>query len=146
MKRLAPLFRAGLSPQKLALTVCIGIAFGTMPLVWGTSVICVVLAHLFRLNQLALQSVNYLLYPLQLALLLPFFRLGAWLFPGGPSVPQNMLSSLIRNPDLSSLNILLWIMLKSLAAWLVTVLPAALLIYGAVWAIILRNSRRTSGR
>lgn len=130
VKRLQSIMSSGMTPQKLALTLCLGSALGTMPLVWGTSLVCLLLAHLFRLNQIALQSVNYLLYPLQLALLVPFFKLGAWLFPWGPQVTPHMLAALLRSPGLSSCTLLGWITLKSLAAWLVTVLPAALLAYG----------------
>jgi uncharacterized protein (DUF2062 family) len=134
----------GMTPRKLALTLCIGIALGIMPLVWGTTLICVLLAHLFRLNQVALQSVNYLLYPVQLALLVPFFKLGTWLFPWGPPVPPRLLASMIRNPG-SSLNILGWIMLKSLAAWLVTAIPATLLAYVILRAVASGNNTQTSG-
>lgn len=134
----------GLTPQKLALTLCIGFALGIMPLLWGTTLICIMLAHFFRLNHAALQAVNYLLYPLQLTLLVPFFKLGAWLYPGGPPVPQHMFSSLIRNPGLSSLNILGWITFKSLLAWLVTVFPAALLAYAITRVLFFRNSAEIS--
>jgi uncharacterized protein (DUF2062 family) len=132
VKRLQTVMTCGLTPRKLSLTLCIGAALGIMPLLWGTTLICFIMAYLFRLNHVALQSVNYLFYPLQLALLAPFFRLGVWLFPWGPPLPQHLLATMIRNP-LSSLNIIGWITFKSLAAWLVTVLPAVLLIY---WVLI----------
>lgn len=144
MNRLQSVMTCGLTPQKLALTLCIGTALGVMPLLWGTSLICIMLAHLFRLNQVALQSVNYLLYPLQLALLVPFFKLGGRLFPWGPPLSPHVLSTLIRNPGPSSLHILGWITLKSLAAWLVTALPAALLVYGILMAAASRKNAQTS--
>jgi uncharacterized protein (DUF2062 family) len=127
--QLQGLFSCGLTPRKIALTLCLGGAIGTMPLLWGTTVLCMVLAYLFKLNQAALQSVNYLLYPLQLALLLPFYTLGAWLFPWGPPLPPRLISSLLDNPGTLSLEIIGWITVKSLAAWLVTALPLALLAY-----------------
>jgi uncharacterized protein (DUF2062 family) len=128
--RLQSVLTCGLTPQKLALTICLGVAIGVMPLLCGTTIICIGVAHLLRLNQVALQSVNYLLYPLQLALLVPFFKLGVRLFPWGPKIPANALSSLIKNPGLSSLNIIGWIMLKSLVAWMLIALPVALIVYG----------------
>ena len=134
----------GLTPRKLALTLCIGAALGIMPLVWGTTLICILLAHLLGLNQVALQSVNYLLYPVQLALLAPFFKLGAWLFPWGPPLPPHMFAALIRDPG-SSLHILGWITLTSLAAWVVTVLPAAALAYGILSALMFRKNAGKPG-
>ena len=99
-------------------------------------------AHVFKLNHIALQSVNYLLYPVQLALLVPFFKLGAWLFPWGTQIPQHVLSELIQNPGFSSLNMLGWITIKSLAAWLVTAPPAALFTYGMLKITISRKIKQ----
>ena len=127
MQRLQVVLSSGLTPQKLALTLCIGTALGILPLVWGTSLICFILAHIFKLNHLVLQSVNYLLYPLQLALLVPFFKLGTSLFSWGPPIPLRFLATMIQHRG-SLLSILGWITLKSLAAWMVTVFPALLLV------------------
>ena len=41
---------------------------------------------MLRLNQPLIQAVNFLAYPLQLALLIPFLRAGEWLF-GAPHTP-----------------------------------------------------------
>jgi hypothetical protein len=129
VKRVQAIMSCGLTPRKLALTLCIGIAFGIVPLVWGASLICIIIAHVFRLNHVALQSVNYLLWPVQISLLVPFATLGTQLFTWGPPVPPHIFYTLTRSPALSSLNILGWITLKAVAAWMVTVLPATLLAY-----------------
>jgi uncharacterized protein (DUF2062 family) len=146
MKRLQVVLSCGLSPQKLALTLCIGSALGILPLLWGTSLICILVAHLFKLNHIALQSVNYLLYPLQLALLVPFLKLGTWLFPWGAPLPAHILSTLIHNPGMFSLKIFAGITLKSVAAWLVTAVPAVLLIYGILMLITKTNTTQTTGQ
>ncbi|MBV5342012.1 MAG: DUF2062 domain-containing protein [Deltaproteobacteria bacterium] len=146
MKRVRVVMSSGLTRQKLALTLCLGIAFGILPLLWGTSLLCILLAHMLRLNHVALQSVNYLLYPLQLALLVPFFKLGAQLFPWGPSLPPQILYTLGQSSALSSLNILGWIMLRAIAAWLVTALPLALLVYGILRATVFKESTQTFSR
>ena len=130
LKRMQSVLSCGLTPQKLALTLCVGSALGVMPLLWGTSLLCILVAYIFRLNQVALQSVNYLLYPIQLALLLPFLKLGIWLFPWGPVLPQQIFTTLFHDPGAYSLKILCWITLKSLAAWLITVIPTVLIAYG----------------
>lgn len=144
LKRLQGVMTCGLTPQKLALTLCIGASIGILPLLWGTSLLCILLAHLLRLNHVALQSVNYLLYPLQLALLVPFLKLGAWLFPWGPPIPPDMLSTVMSSPG-SSLHLLGWIVLKSLAAWLVTALPAALIAYGILMVVASKESVQAPG-
>jgi uncharacterized protein (DUF2062 family) len=141
IKHLQVVMTCGLTPRKLAFTLCIGTALGIMPLLWGTSLVCILLAHLFKLNQVALQSVNYLFYPLQLALLAPFYKLGSRLFPWGPPLPTHIFATVISSPG-SSLNILGWITLKSLAAWMITALPSALLVYGILQATAYRNNPR----
>ena len=135
----------GMTPEKLVLTLCLGIALGTMPLLWGTSFIGIMLAYLFGLNQVALQTVNYLLYPVQLVWLIPFFKLGEWLFPWGPTIPKQMLSALLHGPGLTSLNILGWITVKSLAAWLVTAIPILLIAYGILMIAAGKNSPEDKG-
>lgn len=145
MKRVQVVMTCGLTTQKLALTLCIGISIGIIPLVWGTSLICIIIAHVFRLNHVALQSVNYLLWPVHLALLVPFYKLGARLFHWGPPVPVHILSTLTQNPGLSSLNILGWITLKALVVWMVTVLPAALFAYGILRVTVFREMTQKSG-
>lgn len=141
--RLTAVLSDGMTPQKLALTLCLGSALGIMPLLWGTSLLCILLAHLFGLNHLALQSVNYLLFPLQLALLIPFFKLGSWLFPWGTPLPPDMFATLLRNPA-ASMGILSGIVVKSVAAWTLTALPLALLSY-AVFRMALPLLSRKQG-
>ena len=142
--RLQGVMTCGLTPQKLALTLCVGTAIGILPLLWGTSLLCLLLAHLLKLNQVALQSVNIMLWPVHLALLVPFFKLGAWLFPWGPLIPPDMLSTVMNSPG-SSLYLLGWIVLKSLAAWLVTALPGALIAYGILMVVASKKRSHTPG-
>jgi len=120
---------SGLAPRELAGTVCLGAALGVVPLIWGTSLICLWLGRRFRLNHLVLQSVNYLLYPLQLALLLPFCRLGRLLLPWGPELAPEQLLSVPASGVAGLLPLLAWLSFKALLAWLITVPPVALLLY-----------------
>ncbi len=77
---LLALLKTGLSPRGLAWSVAGGLALGVFPMLGVTTLLCVGAAFAFRLNQPAMQVVNYLAYPLQLALLIPFIRLGERLF------------------------------------------------------------------
>jgi uncharacterized protein (DUF2062 family) len=85
------LLRQGVTPEKLALSLALGMVFGVFPALGWTTTLCAILAIVLRLNLPAIQIVNYFMYPLQIALLVPFFRLGEKLFraPHLPlSVPQ----------------------------------------------------------
>lgn len=75
----------GVTPERLALALALGVVLGTFPVLGATTALCAVAGVALRLNQPAIQIANYVAYPLQLALFLPLFRAGAWLF-GAPPV------------------------------------------------------------
>lgn len=127
--RLQRVIHTGLTPQKLALTISLGAMVGTMPLIWGTSLLCIFLAMLFRLNQPALQAINCLCFPLQLALFVPFCKLGLRFFPWGPTMPDGLLAMMTRIPDAASGRLYGLLILKSLAAWLVIMTPVICCLY-----------------
>jgi uncharacterized protein (DUF2062 family) len=75
----------------LALSLALGMTLGIFPALGWTTALCAIGALALRLNLPAIQIVNYFMYPAQIALLIPFFRLGEKVF-GAPhlaiSVPQ----------------------------------------------------------
>ena len=74
------LLKQGMSPEKIALTVALGISLGVVPVIGSTTTLCTLAAVSLRLNLPAIMLVNGVVYPLQIALLVPFLRAGAWLF------------------------------------------------------------------
>lgn len=83
------LLRQGVTPEKIALSISLGIALGLFPVLGATTILCVLAALVLRLNLPAIQIVNYFVYPLQIALLLPFYRAGQWLF-GAPKAQLSL--------------------------------------------------------
>ena len=71
----------GISPRRLAVTLALGFVLGCIPILGIPTGLCVLVALAFRLNQPAIQLANYLAMPFQLALLVPFVRLGGKLTP-----------------------------------------------------------------
>jgi uncharacterized protein (DUF2062 family) len=71
--------RQGITPQKVALTVAIGITLGLFPVLGSTTLLCFLAGLLLKLNQPIIQAVNYLVYPLQIAGIYFFIRTGEWL-------------------------------------------------------------------
>ena len=135
------MFAQGVSPGKLALTISLGIFIGTIPVVWGSTLICAVLAVVFRLNQPGIQAANYLVYPLQLALIIPFYRIGARIFPWGPSVSIDIFTKGIKKEWLGNIVPLAVATLKALAAWLLIAAPLAVVLYLLLWAVFSRMPR-----
>jgi uncharacterized protein (DUF2062 family) len=75
--------RQGISPRRLALTLALGFAIGCIPVVGIPTVLCGALALALRLNLPAIQAANYAAMPLQLLLIVPFVRMGGWIFASG---------------------------------------------------------------
>jgi uncharacterized protein (DUF2062 family) len=84
------LLRQGVTPEKIALSIALGAALGVFPGIGWTTALCAIAALVLRLNLPAIQIVNYFMYPAQIALLIPFFRLGEKLFHA-PHLPLSPL-------------------------------------------------------
>jgi uncharacterized protein (DUF2062 family) len=69
----------GVTPHKIALSIALGFSLGVIPVLGVTTALCAIAAVRLKLNQPVTQLVNWLVYPLQLAWLLLFVRLGAWI-------------------------------------------------------------------
>src|ERR1700676_1171710 len=80
LQPIVDLLKQGVTPEKMALSLALGAAFGVFPALGWTTSLCAIAALALRLNLPAIQIVNYFMYPVQIALLLPFFRLGEKLF------------------------------------------------------------------
>jgi len=77
------LLKQGITPEKLALSVALGVTIGVFPVLGSTTILCGLAAWALKLNIPAMQLVNYVVYPLQLALLIPFMQTGNRLFGSG---------------------------------------------------------------
>ena len=87
-RQVAAWLRNGISPRRLALTLALGFAIGCLPVVGIPTALCVMVAMTLRLNMPAIQAANYAAMPLQVLLILPFVRLGGWLFARDSSRPR----------------------------------------------------------
>jgi uncharacterized protein (DUF2062 family) len=81
---LLALLRQGMSPQRLALCVAIGVVVGNIPILGISTVLCAAIAVAFRLNLPAMQIVQAAMAPTQIVLIIPFVRLGEWLLRDPP--------------------------------------------------------------
>jgi uncharacterized protein (DUF2062 family) len=73
------LLRQGMSPDRLALCVAIGVVVGNVPILGISTILCAAIALAFRLNLPAIQIAQAAMAPAQLLLIIPFVRLGEWL-------------------------------------------------------------------
>jgi uncharacterized protein (DUF2062 family) len=74
------MLKEGMSLRKIALCFALGTVLGTFPILGATTLLCTAAALALRLNLPAIQVVNYMVYPLQIILIAPFYGFGSWLF------------------------------------------------------------------
>ncbi|HPC45074.1 MAG TPA: DUF2062 domain-containing protein [Candidatus Latescibacteria bacterium] len=124
------LLKQGVTPEKIALSMAAGGALGVFPVLGSTTILCTLAAFLFRLNMPAIQIVNYVMFPLQLLLLIPFIRFGEWIFHADP-IPfsASEMAAMFRSDFQGSMG-LLWVTgLQAIVAWCAFMPPAAVLVY-----------------
>ena len=127
----------GISPRRLALTLALGFAIGCIPVVGVPTVLCATVALALRLNLPAIQAANYAAMPLQLALIVPFMRLGSWLLSAEPArflAPR----SVIHLPSLEIAARMGSLAGQAMLAWLLVAIPAVALMT-ATFTLMLRR-------
>jgi len=82
-------FLQGFTPKKIAQSIAIGLVFGTIPFCIST-ILCTAVAILLRLNQPIIQLINFLVFPLQIGLFIPYLKLGEFLLKE-KTIPLNYL-------------------------------------------------------
>jgi hypothetical protein len=124
------LLRQGISPEKIALSICFGVFIGIFPLLGSTVILCTIATFVFRLNIVAIQIVNYLVYPLQLILFIPFIRIGETVlqkehFP----LSMEKIFYMIKTDILGAISELWWTNVYGMFAWLIISIPCFILLY-----------------
>jgi uncharacterized protein (DUF2062 family) len=74
------LLRIGATPERLAWSIALGLVIGVNPLLGSTTAVALAVASALRLNVVASQFGNHLVYPLELLMFPLFIRLGSLLF------------------------------------------------------------------
>lgn len=110
----------GLSGSSIAILLAVGLVLGTFPVYGCPTVFCLLAALAFRLNAPALQLVNQLASPLQLALWIPFVKVGEHVLGTPAAAPGNILA---RAGELT---------LQAVAGWVCIALPLGVLLYSVL--------------
>jgi hypothetical protein len=117
-----------LPPEQIPLLLSVGLVLGVFPIMGVPTVLCLLAGLGLRLNLAALQVINNISSPLQLALLLPLARTGAWCCGGTPG------SSAAGRLGIAALH--------AVAGWACLCVPAGMLLY-FVLALSVRRRRLT---
>lgn len=140
------LLRQGLSPEGLAWSLTVGLAFGLTPLIGTSTLLCIGAGLVFRLNQPAMQLANYLAYPLQILLLVPFIRMGERLF-NAPHLPLSLdqMQAALRVDAWGTLQMFWTSLWHAAVAWLLVV-PIPVVLVAWALALMLRGALKSFRR
>lgn len=134
--------RQGVTADKIALTLAIGLIFGLFPIFGTTTALCVMAALWLKLNQPLMQLVNWFAAPLQLPGIYLFVRIGEHLTHSAPvqfSIP-GMVQQFRASP-LQFLRMFGMTGLRAILAWLLIAPVIAAVVYFALLAPLRRMAR-----
>jgi len=78
--------KQGITAKELAAASAVSLAIAVNPFIGTTTILCLLAGKIFRLNHVVMQIINYFSYPLQIALIIPWIRLGEKLTGATPQV------------------------------------------------------------
>lgn len=134
--------RQGVTADKIALTLAIGLILGLFPIFGTTSALCVLAALWLKLNQPIIQLVNWFAAPLQLPGIYLFVRIGEQLTRSPPV--QFSLTGLVQQFRASPLQFLQQFGmtgLRGVLAWLLIAPLIAAVVYVALLPPLRRLAR-----
>lgn len=146
LEPLLALLRQGISPNRLALCVAIGVVVGNIPILGVSTLLCAAIALVFRLNLPAIQLVQAAMAPTQILLIIPFVRFGEWILrlPPQPLSIKEGLALLARGTGHAI--VVLWdAILHAGLAWIVVAPIAVLLLYKLLTPAFSRAASQTAG-
>lgn len=136
------MFTQGTSPSKIAQCIAFGLFFSVLPFPGFSSLLCAAVAIWLRLNMAAIQAINWLCIGLQIALILPFIRIGAWIWHATPhplSGPETL--GMVRIVPSEFTPTLGWSIVHALTAWVIIAPVVAIIAYWITRAIAVRIAR-----
>ena len=102
---------------------------GVVPILGTASAICIVVAYLLKLNQVAIQVSNYVVYPFQFLLIIPLVRIGETLFGLEPtSFDPTVMASVFSESFTQGLSLYGKSLLIAVTAWAVFAIPVIILL------------------
>lgn len=135
----------GITPDKIAVTLAVGTACSLVPFFGFTSLLNLGVGLWLRLNQPILQTLNQLLGPLQLVLIVVYVRIGEriWGAPAMPLSVPTLIHSFRQNPA-GFLQRFGWTGVHAATAWLLSVPLIVAGLYALLRPIFRKFSQRTN--
>jgi uncharacterized protein (DUF2062 family) len=134
------LLKQGLTPKQLTQSIIVSGLISTIPILGVSTFMITTVSLKQKLNLPIMIALSYLLWPVQILMIIPFIRVGEFIF----SVPRNHhtveeIISSFQSSFFQTLSHLSFELLCGLGGWLLTAVPVAVLIYWLSLLFLKRN-------
>lgn len=127
------IIKQGISIERLAISLALGFIIGIIPLYGVTTFLVSCVALSLRLNFIAMQIAHYIVTPFQLALLIPFYKMGdAVIKSSDTGFTIQQLIHLFKSDFWNALREFWLINLSAVGIWLILSIPLYLLLYYSI--------------
>lgn len=128
--KITALLKQGLTPKELIQSIIVSGLISIIPILGVSTFLITTISLKRKLNLPIMISLSYLIWPLQILLIIPFIRVGEFIF----SVPRHHhtvdeIISSFQNSFFPTLSQLSFELLCGFGGWLFTAVPAAVGIY-----------------
>ena len=135
----------GLNLEDGSKAVATSFTFGIFPIIGFSTPLNTLAALTLRLNQPIVQAINWVLGPLKLLLIIPFLRLGEWVFRAEPfTLSLKEFSKIFFDDWLATTQEFAWTFVHAIAAWLVMVPLIYCVIYFLAKAVLSKRTLLTA--
>ena len=122
--------KSGISIERLSVSLALGITVGLIPLYGLTTILVALIALSLRLNFVAMQVAHYVVHPIQIALLIPFFKIGDILLKSQDfSFTIHQYLHLLRTDFWGAMHELWLLNLSAVGVWLLISVPLFIGLY-----------------
>jgi len=140
--RISP--EAGLTPEKLAFSVTIGIIAGIFPVLGTTTLLSLFFTLLFRQNIVIVQSVQWLFALLQIILIIPFMQFGAFLLnQQAIHISMQEINAAFQPGFFSGIKTIGIFQLYAILSWTILAIPASAISYFTLKAVFHRKKSKS---
>jgi hypothetical protein len=134
--------KAGLTPEKIAFSLTLGIISGIFPVIGMTTLLSVGLTFLFRQNLLIVQSVQWLLSLVQIFLIIPFMQFGAYLLNNNVvHITMKQINHAFQPGMVSGIKTLGVFHLYGIFTWIILAIPVGAVFYFTFLRVFQKRSR-----
>jgi uncharacterized protein (DUF2062 family) len=135
----------GLSPERVAMTIAVGLLLAIIPVIGVTTILCFLAAWALGLNQPIIQLINWSSAALQILLIIPFIRLGEAIFRA-PRMTRSLeeLVAMARSDPVVTMAMLGETLGHAVVAWLVVSPLLIVSVYFGSRPLLRRLARRAA--